>query len=208
MRFDLVADVHQFFHELLVDVKAAGRVDDQYVAALLLRPLHAVLGYLDRVGVGALVVDRHVELCTEGLQLIDGGGAIDVAGDHRRALALRQEEVGQFAACGGLARTLQAHHHDHRGRPRGEGQLRRSRAHERGQLLVDDLDELLRRGQAAEHFGAQRTLFDLVDELLDDLEVDVGLEQSQPDLARGPLNVFVGEPALPLEAIKCRLQLI
>ena len=94
------------------------------------------------------------------------------------------------------------------GRPGREGELGGGRAHEGGQLFVDDLDELLGRGQALQHLDAQGPLLDLVDELLDHLVVDVGLEQGQPDLAGGPLDVLVRELALPLEAVESRLQLI
>ena len=77
-------------------------------------PLHAVLGDVHRVGLGALVVDRHAQLLAQGLELVDGRRAVDVAGHQRRALALGEEELGQLAAGRGLARALQAHHHDHR----------------------------------------------------------------------------------------------
>ena len=48
---------------------------------------------------------------------------------------------------------------------------------------MHDLHDLLPRRQALENVLPVRTLSHLVDEVLDDLEVDVGLEQRQPDLA-------------------------
>ena len=41
-------------------------------------------GDVDRVGVGALLVDRHADLLADGLQLVDGRRAVDVAGHQRR----------------------------------------------------------------------------------------------------------------------------
>ena len=66
VRLDRVADAHQLVHELLVDVQAAGGVDDEHVAPLAPRPLHPVLGDVHRVGLGALVVDRHAQLLAQG----------------------------------------------------------------------------------------------------------------------------------------------
>ena len=40
------------------------------------------------------------------------------------------------------------------------------------------------------------------DELLDDRQRDVGLEQRDPDLARGGVDVGLGEPALPAEVLE------
>ena len=57
VRLDPLADPGQLGHQLLVDVEAAGGVDDQRVAALLAGALERPVGDLDRVGVGALLVD-------------------------------------------------------------------------------------------------------------------------------------------------------
>ena len=68
------------------------------------------------------------------------------------------------------------------GRP-ANASLRVARAHQRRQLLVDDLHDLLAWRQALGHVLAERPLAHAGDEVLDDLEVDVGLEQREPDLA-------------------------
>jgi hypothetical protein len=64
---------------------------------------------------------------------------------------------------------------------------------------------LLGRGQTLQHLGAQSPGLDLVDELLDHLVVDVGLEQGQSDLAGGSLHVFLSELALPAKTIESGL---
>ena len=65
-----------------------------------------------------------------------------------------------------------------------EGELGVAAAHERDQLLVHDLHDLLRRREALHDLGAEGALLDVGDELAHDLEVDVGLEQRQADLAQ------------------------
>ena len=59
--------------------------------------------------------DGQIELLADGLELLDRGGTVDVAGDEQRALALLAHEPGELRAVGGLARALQAdEHHDAR----------------------------------------------------------------------------------------------
>ncbi len=64
-----------------------------------------------------------------------------------------------------------------------------------GQLLVDDLHDLLAGVERLQDLGPDGALADPGRELLDDLEVDVGLEQRQPDLAHGGIDVGLGDAA-------------
>ena len=57
------------------------------------------------------------------------------------------------------------------------------------QLLVDDLDDLLRRAERLGELRADAALPDAGDEVPDDLEVDVGLEQGEADLAEDLVDV-------------------
>jgi hypothetical protein len=50
---------------------------------------------------------------------------------------------------------------------------------------MDDLHDLLARLEALQNLLAESALPNLADELLDDLEVDIGLEQCEADLAHG-----------------------
>src|SRR5207244_7258627 len=68
-------------------------------------------------------------------------------------------------------------------------------AQELDQLIVHSLDDGLRRGQAGRDLGAQKPGPDTLDEVLDDLEVDVGLEQCQADLAQTGVHVLRPEHA-------------
>ena len=75
-------------------------------------------------------------------------------------------------------------------------------AEERQQLVADDLDDLLPRRQAPEDRLVHRPVADAVDERLDDLEVDVGLEQRQPDLAQRRLDVLGRQPDLAAQRLE------
>ena len=67
---------------------------------------------------------------------------------------------------------------------------------------MDDTDDLLRGGEAAQHILADGALLHAGDELLDELEVDIGLEQRLAHLAHGVGDVFFGELALAAEPAK------
>ena len=79
-------------------------------------------------------------------------------------------------------------------------------AEERHHLVADDLDDLLRRRQAAQHLLAHRAVADAVDEGLDDLEIDVRLEQREPNLAQRGLDQVFGEAPLPAKRLENVLQ--
>lgn len=64
---------------------------------------------------------------------------------------------------------------------------------------MDDLDHLLRRAHALEHFLSQAFFAHAFHKVFDDLEVDVRLQKSQPHLAQTGLHVFFGELAAPAE---------
>ena len=73
--------------------------------------------------------------------------------------------------------------------------VRSPAAEERDELVVDDLHDLLAGGQALEDLGADGPLADAGDEVLDDLEVDVGLEEAEPDLAHRGVDVGLADAA-------------
>ena len=70
------------------------------------------------------------------------------------------------------------------------------------ELLVDDLDDLLGGVERPADLRAEGPLLDRADELLDDRQRDVGLEQRDADLARGGVDVGLGEPALAAQVLE------
>ncbi len=203
-----LADRRQLLHQLLVDVQASRRVDDHDVlaggAGLAQRPI----GDLDRIAFGALLIDPGSGSLAHRDQLLDGRRALRVAGHQRGPLSILDEVLGELRAGGGLARALEPGHQDH-GRPRaGKGQIAAGAAHQRGQLLVDDLHHLLAGVEAVEDPGPEAALLDLGGELLHDLEVDVGLEQREADLAHRAVDIRLGQLASRANAGKGLLETI
>src|SRR4029079_15065111 len=92
----------------------------------------------------------------------------------------------------GLAGALQAGQQDHGRRRLGEPQPTFLAAEDADELLVDDLDDLLRRVQRAGDLLAAGPLLDPGDELPDDRERDVRLEQGDADLTGRRVDVSGG----------------
>ena len=161
----------------------------------------------DRDGVAALsAVHRHLDLTSELLELVDRGGTLQVGGNQPRRLALVLSQVQrELGARRRLARSLQATDEDD-GRRTAEDELRVGVAHERGQLLVDDLDDLLSRVEALEHVVAESARAYTLDEALRDLEVDVRLEQREADLAHRLRDRLLVEPLGAPDVAEHRLQ--
>ena len=84
-------------------------------SSVLLGVRDGVAADVDRVGAG-LAVDRDAELLAEHLQLLDGGGTLQVGGDEQRLAALLAQRQGELAGGGRLALALQAAEHED-GRP-------------------------------------------------------------------------------------------
>ena len=111
-------------------------------------------------------------------------------------MSLSAKPFGEFPGQCRLTGALQAGEHHHGGRVLGEGQLTGLAAEDADQFLVDDLDDLLGRVQRGGHLGAFGALLDAGDEVAHDGQRDVGLQQRQPDLAGGGVDVLVGQPPL------------
>ena len=101
-----------------------------------------------------------------------------------------------------LARALQAGEHDDGRRLLREPDAARLTTEDADELLVDDLDDLLRRVQRLADLGAERALADGVGELLDDRQGDVGVEQRQTDVADRLVDVGLREPPLGAEVLE------
>jgi len=98
-------------------------------------------------------------------------------------------------------------HQNDCGRLRGEFETRRILAQHRDQLVAHDLDDLLG-GDSAVSTRSDGLRADLLDEIADDVEVDVGLEQRYANFAQGFDDIFFGERALATEGFKGALQFI
>jgi hypothetical protein len=208
VRLDALLDVAELLHQVLVHVEAPGGVDDHHVAALALGLVHGPDGDLARVAVGALLVDGRAGLGADLHELVHRGGPVDVAGRERDVLAVLLQKARELPAGGRLPRALEARHQDHgRGRRR-KRHLARGLPHQRRQLLVHDLHDLLARVEALHHLVPERAFLHGVGELLDDAEVDVRLEQREADLAHRLADVVLVQLAARADVGEGRLELV
>lgn len=95
-----------------------------------------------------------------------------------------------------LARTLQTSKQDDRRRVLGKAQPSRAATEDCDELLVHNLDDLLTGVQRSGNLGAKRPRLDLGAEIADDRQCDVGIEQRNPNLADGLVNVGLAESPL------------
>ena len=173
---------------------------------MILRIRHCLLR--DDLGLfGAEGEHRHTGLLAHHLQLLNGGGAVDIAGDQQRAAALAAIIFAELCGVGGLAVALQAAHHQHGLALVFQAQiLRLIAAHEVGKFLIDDLDDLLGGGQALHDLLAHSTLGDLGAEVFRHLVVDVGFQQRHPDFPHGGLDIGLVQLTLAAQFFENAIQ--
>ncbi len=134
-------------------------------------------GYLHHVLAALLGIDGHAYLGANDLELLDGGGAVHVAGHEQGFLARALlEAVGELAGEGGLTRALESGHEDDRGLAR-EVEPHALASHQGGELVVHDLHHELAGLHGGEHVHAHRLLLHGVGKLLGHFVVDIGVEQ-------------------------------
>ena len=183
-----VLDGDQLAHQLVVDVQAAGGVDDDDVAAGVAGFDKGATGARDRVEVAGRIEHTHTGLAGDDRELFDGRRAAHVGRDDERELALFGQHPRQLAGRGRLARALQAEHQDDlRARSAGR-EPALGIAEEREQLIADDLDDLLVGAEAGLDVLRRGPIAHAIDEGLDHLEVDVGFDEGDANLAQHPFG--------------------
>ena len=139
-------------------------------------------------------MDGQAELLAENAKLLDRGGPVDVERRQIRSLAaLCAEPARELRGGRRLAGAVQADEHQHDGRGPAEVERDALLAEQPDQLAMDELDEVLLGREAPQHLFAEGVLLDGLDELLDDADVDVGLEERQPHVAERLLDVALGD---------------
>ena len=68
------------------------RIENHHIALMRTGVFDGFLRGLDRI-LRAMLVNRNADLLADNLQLLDGGGAIDIAADQQRLLAVLLEPV-------------------------------------------------------------------------------------------------------------------
>ncbi len=188
-----------FLHHVLVDVQATGGVDDDHVAQVIDRVLHAFLGDGDRV-LPVAAVHAHAHLVAERLELVGGGGTVHVARHEQRRVLFLLQAIRELGGGSRLARALKADEHDDVRDAAREDELGIGASQKLGQLVEHDLHDVLRGRERIEHLGGETALLRAGAELLHHLEVDVRFQKRQADLAHGGVDVVFGEAALAAQA--------
>ena len=197
MRLDRLLDPHELVHQLLVDVQPAGGVDDHDVAALGAWPARPPTPPTS-TGSASCPARRPAPGATcrasgAARRRRGAGGRTATSAGLRFCLASSRASLPRPSSCPSPG-----------GRPSGSPSAAGSRTRASmpavpisdGQLLVDDLDDLLAGRQAlASPPRPSARSFTAATNSLDDAEVDVGLEQREADLAHRLVDVVLAQAA-------------
>ena len=153
-------------------------------------------------------VDVGLDRLGHDFKLLAGRRTIDVHRYKQWAMAAVLEPVRQLARRSGLTRTLQAGHQHHRRRLGCKLDLGGIVAQKFDQLIAQNLDDLFGGGKSSRHLLTDGLFLDVIDQLLDDFEIDVGLKQREANGAQRLLHVFFVEGGLATEGLECALQLL
>ena len=123
-------------------------------------------------------------------------------------MALRLQAVGELGACGGLARTLQADEHDDAGGLLAQVERDVLPAQQLGELIDDDLHDVLPRRERIHDIGGQAALLRAAAKAFHHAEVDVCLEQRHADLLDARIYIGLGKVALRAEPVEDVLQFL
>ena len=198
----------ELLHHVVIDLQSTRGIDNDDTIPRALGLLDAVLRDLHDILRIALGVDRNVQLRAEGLQLVDGGGAIDVACDEARRAIFCFQAPRELRRRRRLSRSLKSDHHDDGWRNGAQLESFAPLAQHRGQLVIDNFDQLLAGRDRADLRNADRFLLDALEELAGELKVDVGLEEDAPDFAEAFLDVGLGKHAAAAQARKGRFEFL
>ena len=189
-------DVHQLLHQHFVDLQTACRVQNDDIVAIVPGVCQRLAGDLRRLCAGQ-GEHRRTGLLAHHLQLVNSRRAVDIAGYQHGAASLLDIKLGKLCRVGGFTVALQAAEHNDRLPLVLDVQAGGfAAAHEGYQLLIDDLDHLLGGGQALHDLLTHGALGHLCAEVLGNLIVDIGFQQSHPHLAHGGLDICLGQLAV------------
>ena len=199
VRLEGVAHAADFFHQVAVDLEAAGGVDDDEVRG-------GGFGFLDQathhrgdIGRGAVGAEVEAFVLGEGLELVDGGRTAQVGRDEGRLTDafLLHEVLGELGGAGGLAGALEADE-EHAQRAAGVDRAF-AFAEQLGELVGDDLDRHLAGIDGLDDRLAEAGDLDAFGEVLGDLEIDVRGHQGRADLGQRRGDVLLGELGEPTQ---------
>ena len=190
-------------------MQTPGGVEHHHVEALQLRRLQRALGNIDRLLPGDDRQRRHIALRAQHRELLLRGRTLHVERRHQYLLTLTLlEALSEFGRRRGLARPLQADHHDDGGRGHVDHQVRRFGPQRFRQRVGNDLDDHLPRRNRPQHVAANGPFGRLIDELAHNREGDIGFEQRDSHLAHRGADIVLRERTTPPQFIEYPTQTI
>ena len=180
-------------------MQTAGGVKQHHIKALELCGLQRASCDIDRL----LPLDnrqgRHIGLPAKHSQLFLRGGAMDIKRGHHHFLAapfgqspLAQSPGNLGRGCG-LARTLQADHHNDRRRWAIDMERHRLRPEHGNQAVIDDFDDLLTRRHRFKHLLPDGRFRHTGNKVPRDGQCNIGLKQGNPNFAHRTADIAFAE---------------
>ncbi len=183
-------------------MQTTGGIDDENVEHALLGGFQRCTRDTQRVVTRVAGVERGAHLLGQTLQLGDRRRTTHVGADQQNPLLARLDEPAREFRCGGrLTGALQTGEQHYVGWLRPKLETGPSAPHEFDELVVDDGNENLARGQAGRDLLPLGFFLDAIEEGLDDREGDVGLQQRHPDLAQGLGDVLLADTTLTTQVL-------
>ena len=206
MGLDTRLDIPKLLHELLIDLQTARRIDDDHIVGMGHGIRNRFPGDGHRIGSLLHGEDGNPKLLAEHLKLLDGRRTIDVRCHQQRPLPLFLEGKPQLSCRCGLACALQSHHHDDSRGLRAHIEAALGAAHEFRQFLIDNLHHNLGGGQGFQYLLSNGPFFDGLDEILDDLEIHIGLKKRHPHFPHGLVDIVLRQLAMSAQFLEGLLQ--
>ena len=195
-------------HQLVINLEAAGGVNDCPRRVQFGGTLYAILGDIRCVTCLGILIDCDIYLVAQRFELLDGGGALQVGGYHHGRLSVLLQVARKLGGCGRLAGTVQADHQYDRGTPGAGFEPVRVAAQNVHKGIVGDFHHLLAGREALQHIGFQRFLADARNEVTRHAEVDVCLKQRHTHFSQRGVHILLGQPAFVSKATEYAVQLL
>ena len=199
-RVHCVGNSTHLIHQSAIDREATRSVDDHDISSESTGLVHPASGDEHRITVAALgrfVVGehRHIDLLTQGAQLVNGRGTLQVSADQQWLTSLRLEVASQLGRVRGFTRTLETSHENDRRWLGGELHFEAFAAKRLSQLVIDGLYDLLAGVDRLRQFDTHAGGANAVGEAPNDLDIDVGLEQRRAHFGQHRRDVGLRQSA-------------
>ena len=195
-----------FVHQRVVDVQAAGGIDDEDVKVLAFGKVVGARGDVRRFFAGIGRNEGRADLSGQRFQLFYRCRTVHVSGNERDFFLFVDEFAREFGTRCSFPRALQTRHEDDRRRLGGEVERAVFFAHDADEFVFDGFDKGLVGREFEADFLADGGVFDGLDDFFDHWQGDVRLNQRHAHVAQGLGDVFFGDASLTAQFFEGSLQ--